>query len=91
MGFSVLINDNDGSGRRGWMECGSGIGKSKDANLFVTILSGKTATSLMFPLISAGGIIVTYVISRFFYKENLSERQLVGFILGTVSVICLSV
>ena len=37
MGFSVLINDNDGSGRRGWMEYGSGIGKSKDANLFVTM------------------------------------------------------
>lgn len=37
LGFSVLINDNDGSGRRGWMEYGSGIGKSKDANLFVTM------------------------------------------------------
>ncbi len=35
LGFSALINDNDGSGRRGWMEYGSGIGMSKDVNLFV--------------------------------------------------------
>ena len=35
LGFSALINDNDGSGRRGWMEYGSGIGMSKDVNQFV--------------------------------------------------------
>ena len=26
--------------------------------------------SLMFPMISAGGIIITYLVSRFFYKEK---------------------
>ncbi len=35
LGFSALINDNDGSGRRGWMEYGSGIGMYKDVNEFV--------------------------------------------------------
>lgn len=35
LGFSVLLNDNDGAGRRGWMEYGSGIGTSKDVNKFV--------------------------------------------------------
>lgn len=35
LGFSALINDNDGDGRRGWMEHGSGIGLSKDVNQFV--------------------------------------------------------
>ena len=33
--FSVLFNDNDGGGRRGWMEYGSGIGSSKDYTQFV--------------------------------------------------------
>jgi hypothetical protein len=33
-GFSMLINDNDGSGRRGWMEYMSGIGGAKDPNAF---------------------------------------------------------
>ena len=37
LGFSALINDNDGGGRRGWMEYGSGIGSTKDVNLFVTM------------------------------------------------------
>lgn len=33
-GFSILYNDNDGNGRRGWIEYGGGIGGTKDANEF---------------------------------------------------------
>lgn len=32
--LSLLINDDDGSGRRGWMEYGSGIGTTKTAALY---------------------------------------------------------
>ena len=60
-------------------------------NLMVMILSGRMQVSLMFPIISAGGIVVTYVISKVFYKEKLSRLQLVGFILGTVSVVLLNI
>ena len=60
-------------------------------NLFVMLLSGKMPASLMFPLISAGGIIVTYIVSRFFYKEKLTKTQLCGFILGTISVVFLNI
>jgi len=35
--YSFLINDNDGTGRRGWIECGSGIGLGKDMRLFMTM------------------------------------------------------
>ena len=38
VGFSMLVNDNDGGGRKGWAEYGSGIGKTKDTSLF-TFLS----------------------------------------------------
>lgn len=34
LGFSFLVNDNDGGGRRGWIEYASGIGESKDTTLF---------------------------------------------------------
>ncbi len=34
LSFSILANDNDGSGRRGWLEWGSGIGTRKDPALF---------------------------------------------------------
>lgn len=34
LGFSFLVNDNDGGGRRGWIEYASGIGESKNTELF---------------------------------------------------------
>ena len=59
-------------------------------NLFVMILSGIMPVSVMFPMISAGGIIVTYLVSRFFYNEILTKAQFIGFIIGIASVIFLS-
>ena len=35
--FSMLINDNDGSGRRGWMEYCPGIGTDKNPALFIEV------------------------------------------------------
>jgi hypothetical protein len=32
--LSLLVNDNDGNGRKGWIEWGSGIGGAKDSSLF---------------------------------------------------------
>ncbi|BBI33533.1 alpha/beta hydrolase fold domain-containing protein [Cohnella abietis] len=32
--FSLLVNDNDGDGRKGWLEFNSGIGSAKDINGF---------------------------------------------------------
>lgn len=60
-------------------------------NLFVMLLSSRMSASLMFPLISAGGIVVTYIISKFAYKEKLSKRQFIGFVLGVASVIFLNI
>lgn len=33
-GYSMLVNDNDGKGRRGWIEYNSGIGNGKNSTLF---------------------------------------------------------
>ena len=60
-------------------------------NLFVMILTGKMNTAIMFPLISAGGIVVTYLISKFGFKEELTKKQLWGLILGICSVILLNI
>lgn len=32
--FSFLVNDNDGEGRKGWVEYNSGIGSAKDVDAF---------------------------------------------------------
>ncbi len=34
MGFSILMNDNDGDGRRGWLEYNSGIGTGRNYTQF---------------------------------------------------------
>lgn len=60
-------------------------------NLFVMILSNRMPLSLMFPMISAGGIIITYIVSKFVYKEKLAKTQFIGFILGLVAVVFLNI
>lgn len=60
-------------------------------NLFVMILSGMISVSVMFPLISAGGIIITYIVSKFFYKEKLTKSQFIGFLIGIVSIVFLNI
>lgn len=35
--FSMLVNDNDGFGRRGWIEFASGIGWTKDSSQYATL------------------------------------------------------
>ena len=60
-------------------------------NMLVMILSGLMAVSVMFPLISAGGIIVTFIISKFVYKENLTRMQFMGFLVGILSIVFLNI
>ena len=75
----------------GWhIAIGSGIANGI-VNLFVMILSGIMPVSLMFPMVSAGGIVITYIVSRFFYKEQLTKRQFVGFVFGIISVVFLNI
>lgn len=42
-GFSFLVNDNDGAGRKGWLEYTAGIGLSKQPGLFSTMLLDPSA------------------------------------------------
>ncbi|MBE6696822.1 MAG: hypothetical protein E7587_10290 [Ruminococcaceae bacterium] len=92
-GVMTLIKERDLIGKQGVLGCSLGVicGAANGAvNLFVMILSGLMPVSLMFPIISAGGIVATFIISQVFYKEKLSRPQLIGFILGTASVVLLN-
>lgn len=76
--------------KAGWkwaLPCGLANGL---ANMLVMVLSGIMAASLMFPLISAGGLIITYLVSKFFYKEYLTKLQTAGMFVGLASVILLN-
>lgn len=59
-------------------------------NLFVMILTGLMNVSLMFPLMSVGGIVVTFIVSKVFYKEKLSTAQHIGFLLGIGAIVFLN-
>jgi hypothetical protein len=36
--FSLIVNDNDGTGRKGWAEWTPGIGQAKDPTLFQSVI-----------------------------------------------------
>ncbi len=60
-------------------------------NLFVMLLvSGGMAASVMFPVISGGGLVLTTLLSVLVYRERLSLPQYVGLAMGTVSVVLMN-
>lgn len=59
-------------------------------NLFMIILAGKLSATILYPTVSAGGIVLGFFIALFWYKERLSKTQLAGYGLGVVSVILLN-
>lgn len=93
LGVLVVVKE-----RKNFRECakpalllGAGCGALNGVvNLFVMVLSGRMAVSLLFPTISAGDVVLTYIISRLCYKEQLSKRQFAGFCMGVISVILLN-
>lgn len=60
-------------------------------NFLVLILSLRMSATLMFPIVSAGGVVLSVVVSILAYKEKFSLCQKIGFILGISSVVMLSV
>lgn len=59
-------------------------------NLLVLFLTGLLPTAIFFPSMSAGGIITTFFVALFIYKEKLSKAQIVGFAIGVLSVVLLN-
>lgn len=60
-------------------------------NFLVMVLTSQLPNSVLFPSISAGGIIFTYIISKILYSENYTVRQNIGFILGILSAVILNI
>ena len=59
------------------------------ANLLVITLNQTQQASWLFPMISAGGVVVAFVVALFFYKEKQTPRQIVGFVLGLLSILAI--
>ncbi len=59
-------------------------------NLFVMVLSASMSASVMFPIMSAGGIIISTLVSLFVYREKLNFAQIVGVLLGIGAIVALN-
>lgn len=59
-------------------------------NFLVMVLTGVIPNAILFPGISAGGIVLSWILATFVYKEKLSKVQLAGYVIGIASVICLN-
>ena len=59
-------------------------------NFLVMVTSATLPNSVLFPSISAGGTVVTYLCSVFVYKEKLTKTQTIGYVLGIISIVFLN-
>lgn len=59
-------------------------------NSLVMYLNPLVAASVMFPVISGGGIVLNFLYATTFLKEKFNLRQKLGFLIGLISVILLN-
>jgi multidrug transporter EmrE-like cation transporter len=59
-------------------------------NLFVILLISRMNSAVMFPILSASEIVLTWLISHFFCKEKLSSKQNAAMLLGVASVVLMN-
>lgn len=59
-------------------------------NILVLLLISKFSISLMFPLISVGSILITFIFSKLLFHEKFNKLQIAGFCIGLVSLLFLN-
>jgi len=59
-------------------------------NLLVMILNNRIAASVLFPIVSAGNLVITFLLSVALFHEKFSKRQIGGFIVGVAAVVILN-
>jgi len=59
-------------------------------NLLVMVLTAMLPTAILFPTVSGGGLVLGFFIAVFYYKEKLNLPQIIGYAIGTVSVVLLN-
>ena len=68
--------------------CGTGNGV---ANQLTMILAISLPASFLYPVQSAGAIILTAIVSILIYREKLSSFQKIGFVLGIFAIIVFNI
>ena len=74
-------------GAHAMVACGLANGT---VNLMVMLLAVRMNASLMFPIISGGGIVLSWSVSKFIYKEKLTKYQNAALVLGIIAVVLMN-
>lgn len=61
------------------------------SNLIVLLLATKMSSSIVYPVLSAGGIVITSFVSVFVYKEKMNLFQKIGLLLGVLAIVALNI
>ena len=67
--------------------CGIGNGCTNYLGMLLALVM---PASVLYPLTSAGSIVLTVIVSIFLYREKLSNMQKIGFLLGIAAIVALS-
>lgn len=59
-------------------------------NYLVMVLTASVPNAILFPSISAGGIILTFIAGITLYKEKFSREQYLGYLTGVISLVLLN-
>ena len=59
-------------------------------NYLVMVLATRMSASVMFPVISAGGVVLAALVAIFIYKEKLQPQQWLGMLFGILAIVLLN-
>ena len=60
-------------------------------SLLILIIVGYSSASWFYPMLAGCGIVFSFVISYFLFKEKISKTQIVGYVLGLIAVVLLNI
>lgn len=88
---SVIAKENLKENLGACLGFGAAYGVSNGIlNYIVLILTGLIPNAVLFPSISGGAIVLGFMIAVLIYKERLTRLQMIGYFIGTLSVILLN-
>lgn len=93
IGVAILFGKYDKKAMfKGAAKYGAFVGLANGAtNLLILLLTAVVPNAVLFPIVSGGAIVLTFLVSFVLYKEIPSRVQLVGYVFGAVGVVLLSI
>jgi len=89
---SLLFKENISAGWKQTIPYGFLFGVlNGTVNYFAMVLTGMIPNFILFPSVSAGGIVLGFFIAIYIYHEKLTVKQMIGYFMGVVSIVLLNI